>query len=201
MSNFFEAYKKRLYSVLSKIENEQLDKLATAMIETRDKRGTIYFFGNGGSAAGASHMAGDMLKGGSMGLENKFKTICLSDNNAAMMAIANDISYSDIFIEPLKNYLEKDDLAIGVSGSGRSENVIKAINYAKEKGIKTAGFSGFSGGKLKENVDYSIHIDIHDMEIVEDLHLVCFHMVKMRIISLLASGPVSMGTLYDERTK
>jgi len=201
MSDFFETYKKQLSFALSKIENEQLDKLATAMIEARNKRGTIYFFGNGGSAANASHMAGDMLKGGSMGLENKFKTICLSDNDASVMAIANDISYSDIFIEPLKNYLEKDDLVIGISGSGNSENIIKAINYAKERKIKTAGFSGFSGGRLKEIVDYPVHISINDMEITEDLHLVCFHMVKMRIISLLTTGHVSMGALYDERIR
>ena len=107
MNDFFTNYKNKLSSTLDKIAADQLDRLAYQMLETKNNRGTIYFFGNGGSAANASHMAGDMLKGASMNLENKFKTICLSDNHASMMAIANDLCYDAIFIEPLKKLPRK----------------------------------------------------------------------------------------------
>src|SRR5690606_32486959 len=94
------------------------------------------------------HAAGDFLKGASYGLDKRFRMICLNDNLAAMMAIANDIGYEDIFIEQLKNFIGPDDLVIGISGSGNSENVVRAIEYAKNKGVKTMAMTGFKGGKI-----------------------------------------------------
>ena len=93
--------------------------------------------GNGGSGASASHAAGDFLKGASYGLDKRFKMICLNDNLPSMMAIANDIGWESIFVEPLKNFLSPDDLVIGISGSGNSKNVVNALEYANAQGATT----------------------------------------------------------------
>ena len=171
------------------------------MLEVYKKDGTFYFFGNGGSGATASHICGDFIKGVSYGLDKRFKCICLNDNMSSMMAISNDISYDDIFIEPLRNFMKKGDLVIGISGSGNSNNVVKAIEFAKIKGVKTLAFCGFRGGKIKELADYCFHAEVMDMEVTEDVHLIAFHMIKMYIISQLSNPEKSMGTVYDQRVR
>jgi len=199
MEDNFEQYLETEISTLRKLNKAHLLAAAEAMIETYQAGGTIYFFGNGGSGATASHIAGDFLKGVSYGLEKRFKTICLNDNPASMMAIANDISYDDIFIEPLKNYMQKGDLVIGISGSGNSNNVVKAMEYAKIKGVKTLAFCGYKGGKIKELADLHVHAEVMDMEITEDIHMVAFHMIKQYIIKKLSPDNKSMGSVYDQR--
>jgi len=92
-----------------------------------------------------------------------------------MMAYANDTSYEDVFVEPLKNYFNAGDLVIGISGSGNSKNVINAISWANENGGITVGLSGYSGGKLKEQAQHSVHIPVDDMQITEDLHMAPDH--------------------------
>jgi D-sedoheptulose 7-phosphate isomerase len=92
-----------------------------------------------------------------------------------MMAYANDTSYDDVFVEPLKNYFRKGDLIIGISGSGNSRNVLRAINWGNENGGVTVGLTGYDGGKLKERAKYNVHIPVEDMQITEDLHMVLDH--------------------------
>ena len=99
-----------------------------------------------------------------------------------MMAIANDIGYDDIFVVPLKNKLKRGDVVIGISGSGNSENVLRAFQYANDMGAETVAFTGYSGGKLKQLAKYNIHIAVDNMQITEDIHLVLNHMM-MYILS------------------
>ena len=94
-----------------------------------------------------------------------------------MMAIANDISYDDIFIVPLRNKLKKGDIVIGISGSGNSENVVKAFEYANSLGASTIAFTGYSGGRLKKIAQHGIHVPVDNMQIVEDVHLLLNHMM------------------------
>jgi D-sedoheptulose 7-phosphate isomerase len=138
--------------------------------------------GNGGSGSTASHWACDLNKGCCLGLEKKFKTICLNDNLPTMMAYANDCSYDDIFVEPLKNFFQPDDLVIGISGSGNSQNVLNAIEYANEKGGRTIGLCGYEGGKLHDMVDLSLLAHVNDMQKVEDLHMIIVH-ISMQVIA------------------
>ncbi len=112
---------------LDKLNHSEIDALIEAFHTTYQHGGNIYTMGNGGSGASASHAAGDFLKGASYGLEKRFRMICLNDNLPAMMAIANDIGWDDIFVEPLKNFLQPHDLVIGISGSGNSKNVVMAL--------------------------------------------------------------------------
>lgn len=201
MKTEFQDYFKRVSDTLDKLDISSLDKLVDLIMECRDRGNTIYVFGNGGSAATASHVAGDFLKGISFELEKRFKVICLSDNIPGTSAISNDLSYEEVFIEPLKTFLSENDLVIGISGSGNSANVLKAIHYAKEKGAYTVGLCGYKGGKLKEICDHTVHVPIDDMEVTEDIHLVLFHAVKQNIIHKVKGTSYSMGYNYDKRVK
>ena len=142
----------------------------------------IFICGNGGSASTASHYECDFNKGVSYDQKIKYDFECLSDNVPMMMAIANDIGYEDIFVVPLKNKLKKNDIVIGISGSGNSENVVRAIEYANQIGAETIAICGYSGGKIKETAKYSIHVNVDNMQIVEDIHLVLDHMM-MTVLS------------------
>lgn len=176
-------YLKKVSQTLDELSREEMGKFVDLLFDTYQKSGTIFFFGNGGSAATATHICGDIVKGLCLGQEKRFKAMCLSDNLPAIMAIANDISYDDIFVEQLKNFIGKDDLVVGISGSGNSENVLRAIKYAKENSVTTVGLCGFKGGKLKEMADYCVHAKIDDMEITEDVHMAIGHCVKSVLTS------------------
>ncbi|WP_417602390.1 SIS domain-containing protein [Owenweeksia hongkongensis] len=184
---------------IDKLDQSAINAAAQAFLDAYHKGGNIYVFGNGGSGATASHVAGDFLKGASYGLDKRFKMICLNDNIASMMAIANDIGYEDIFIEPLKNFIGKDDLVIGISGSGNSENVVRAMTYAKDQGVKTLALSGFNGGKISKLADISVHADVMDMEVCEDIHMIIFNIIKKEMQATLMGDNPSMGKVYDDR--
>jgi D-sedoheptulose 7-phosphate isomerase len=181
---------------------EAIAQLEEAMLSAYLSGNTIFMFGNGGSGATASHIAGDFVKGASYGLERRFKCICLNDNNASLMAIANDISYDAIFVEPLKNFLQAGDLVIGFSGSGNSTNVVQALEYARAQGAKTVAMCGFKGGKIKDIAHIVVHAPVMDMEVTEDVHLIVFHALKQNLIAKLhAGGNTSMGSVYDARVQ
>jgi D-sedoheptulose 7-phosphate isomerase len=132
--------------------------------------------GNGGSGATASHFTGDFNKGLSFHKARRFRFICLNDNYATFAAYANDVGYEDVFVEPLKNFLAEGDLVIGISGSGNSPNVLKAVEYANDHGAVTLGLTGYDGGKLKTLARHGVHIPIADMQVTEDLHMVLDHL-------------------------
>ena len=162
----------------------QLNAAANAILDARNRGGTIYTFGNGGSAATASHMVCDFAKGATECLKGKkFRFECLCDNTPIVMAIANDICYEDVFLFQLQDKLQAEDLVIGISGSGNSENVLRAVRYAKEMGVPVIGMTGYSGGKLRELADYPMHVAIHDMQIAEDLHMMFEHML-LRVLDM-----------------
>ena len=168
--------------VLDSLSIEDIDAVMNVLEDARLTGKRIFICGNGGSASTASHFGCDFNKGISYEQEIKYDIECLSDNVPMMMAIANDISYDDIFVVPLRNKMKCGDIVIGISGSGNSENVLKAFRYANEKGAKTIAFTGYNGGELKRIAKYNIHVAINNMQIVEDVHLVLNHMM-MYILS------------------
>lgn len=194
-----QAYIDLVKTTLDALDPKALDALTDAFMDTYLKGGNIYTMGNGGSGASASHAAGDFLKGASYGLEKRFKMICLNDNLPSMMAIANDIGWDHIFVEPLKNFLGKDDLVIGISGSGNSKNVVNALEYANERGATTVAMSGFKGGKISELAAINVHAPVMDMEVTEDVHMVIFNIVKKQMMARLMGDNPSMGSTYDQR--
>lgn len=199
---YHKDYLDLVQATLARLDPARLEAIKNEFLACYERGGTFYIFGNGGSGATASHIAGDFVKGASAGLKKRFRFVCLNDNAPALMAIANDNSYEDIFLEQLKNFLRKEDLVIGISGSGNSMNVLKAVEYAKIHKVRTIGFCGYKGGRLKELADLCLHVEVQDMEVTEDVHLIAFHSIKQALIRELNKGQwVSMGAAYDERVK
>jgi D-sedoheptulose 7-phosphate isomerase len=198
-NNPFSAYFEKLKETLDKLDLEPIGKVVEILLKCRDDRGTMYIFGNGGSAANASHIAGDFLKGISYGMEKRFRTHCLNDNVAGTTAITNDLSYDEVFIEQLKTYLSPGDVVIGISGSGNSENVVKAIKWARDNGAKTVALVGYKGGRLAQIAEVVLHVPVNDMEITEDVHTIIFHTIKQEINRRIKGESYSMGSEYDRR--
>lgn len=169
------AYFEREKATLDAICKEDINALMNLLMDAREAGKNIFIMGNGGSAATASHYVCDFNKGISFGKEKRFKFICLNDNIPTMMAYANDLSYADVFVEPLKNFMQSGDIVIGISGSGNSENVVRAIQYANDNDGVTVGITGYSGGKIKQMCKYNVHVPVDNMQITEDLHMVLDH--------------------------
>lgn len=168
-------YLKRHNDAVDSISVEDINTLMNILVNARDNKKTIFIMGNGGSGATASHFTGDFNKGASFNKDKKFRFFCLNDNIPTMMAYANDLSYDEIFLGPLKNFMEPGDVVIGISGSGNSANVVKALEWANGNGGITVGLTGYSGGKVKDISKFNVHIPIDDMQITEDLHMMLDH--------------------------
>lgn len=175
--DLIRSYFEREIEVIKRLNIEDINAAVQAIWAAYKREATIYIFGNGGSAATASHYVCDFNKGISEKKEKKFNFVCLNDNCPQMMAIANDISYDEVFRFPLVNKLKPSDLVIGISGSGNSKNVIRAVEYAKEIGTPVIGITGYQGGKLKELADFHMDAMVDDMQISEDIHMMFDHMM------------------------
>jgi D-sedoheptulose 7-phosphate isomerase len=197
--NNYSAYFDRLKTTVDKLNIETIQKIVDLLLQCREDGNTMYIFGNGGSAANASHIAGDFLKGISYGMDKRFKVLCLNDNIAGTTAITNDLSYDEVFIEQLRTFMVKGDVVIGISGSGNSENVVKAISWARANGGKTIGMCGFKGGRLAQISEVVMYVPIEDMEITEDIHSMIFHCIKQEINRCVKGNNYSMGEEYDKR--
>ena len=177
ISDYISEYLEMEKKTIESLNREELLSVVNTFLDVYEKEGTIYVFGNGGSASTASHMANDYNKGLNEFLDKKFRFVCLNDNVATLMSIANDISYEEVFRMQLRGKLEEKELVVGISGSGNSMNVINAISYAKEMGVKTVGLCGYEGGKLKALSDVVLHVKLNNMQIVEDIHLIFNHLL------------------------
>jgi len=178
-------YLNQLKGLLDVFPHGRFEEIGKMLMYAYEKGKQVFIMGNGGSGATASHFVCDINKGTCLELQKKFKVICLNDNMPSILAYANDLSYNDIFVEQLKNFLQPGDVVIGISGSGNSENVIRAISYAKESGAKTIGLSGFNGGKLSHIVDIPFVVAINDMQKVEDVHMIVVHMLMQYLCATL----------------
>lgn len=196
--NAIQEYYEREIECIKRFNLDEINEAMNVILDTYTKGGTIYVCGNGGSASTASHMQNDFNKGISEYTDKKFRFYCLNDNVSTMMAVANDIGYEEIFRFPLVNNITSNDLLIGISGSGNSKNVLNAAEYAKEKGAKVIGITGYSGGKLKEMADYRMHVDENDMQIAEDLHMTFDHMMMKIFYNYLTKNEITGKNINDK---
>ena len=183
--DFFDHYIEEEQRLLGEISEAEFDKVIKLFKAAYVGGKQVFVFGNGGSGATASHFACDINKGVSYGHDKRFKVICLNDNIPTMLAYANDTSYDDIFIEQLKNFMQPEDLVFGISGSGNSANVVRAVEYARDNNAKTLGFTGFNGGRLGEVAALSINVASEDMQKIEDIHLILTHMIMQSFMKKL----------------
>lgn len=170
-------YKSLLIENINKIESKNVIEIMSLLEKTAKEKKTIYVFGNGGSSTTALHMQNDFNIGVSRNVDYGYRFVCLSDNIPTITAIANDYSYNDIFRKQLEKRLDTGDIIIAISCSGNSENIIKAVEYAKSLGNVVIGITGYDGGKLQKISNYNFHIDVNNMQIVEDLVLILNHMM------------------------
>ena len=192
IQSFADSYLGGLKTVLADFDLERYEKIVLMIMRAYHGGSHIFIMGNGGSGATASHFACDINKGCCMDLDRKFKVMCLNDNMPTLLALANDVSYDVVFEAQLKNFFVPGDLVIGISGSGNSENVLRAIRYAGREGGRTIGLSGFSGGRLSETADETFVAPVHDMQKVEDVHMILVHMIMQTVYGLLhekSAGP------------
>ena len=171
-------------ALIDAIQSAPLAEIGLSIEEiqkTIERGGSIFTCGNGGSALTASHYVTDWGKMSWVNRKVPLRAFCLSDNVGMLSAYANDISYEECFSHAVENYCQPGDLLIAVSGSGNSENVIKAVRIAKSLGVKTIGVIGFDGGKLREMCDIPVHFPVNDMQLAEDLHLSFGHIVMKKI--------------------
>jgi D-sedoheptulose 7-phosphate isomerase len=168
---YFELLSKTIRS----LPFEQVDRVADVLVRAYEQQRTVFVFGNGGSAALASHFACDLGKGTVNGSRKRFRVLALTDNVPLMTAWANDSKYEDIFCEQLTNFAAPGDIAFAISASGNSRNVLKALRVAKQAGNITAKLTGCSGGRMLALCDASIVVPCDNMQIIEDLHLCVAH--------------------------
>lgn len=181
---FTTEYLKQIRKILDLMEEDliaNIDRLASILLRARENKNTIFIMGNGGSASTASHFAADLSKGTIVEDSPRFKAVALTDNIPNMLAWANDVGYEEIFVEQLKNLMEPGDVVIGISVSGNSTNVIKAIEYANRNGGLTIGLSGYDGGRLLKSAQENIHVPSYYMQRVEDIHLLIEHLLTSLI--------------------
>jgi D-sedoheptulose 7-phosphate isomerase len=165
-------------------QSETIDKIIKIIISTKNKNKTIFTMGNGGSGSTASHFASDLQKTTILKNENRIKSISLVDNMPLILAWANDVSFESIFEEQLKNYIEKGDVVIAFSGSGKSKNVVNALKFAKKQGAKCIGFTGKSGGHFNNICDVIFKIQSNDMLTIESQHVTVSHCIISAIRNL-----------------
>lgn len=172
-------YFRQVFDACKAIDIKESEALVNILEEAFHRGKRVFIFGNGGSGATASHFCEDLGKGTLSGPDNpkRFKVMSLTDNMPYILAWANDEGYDTIFEQQLRNLAEEGDVAIGISGSGNSANVVKAIEYANRRGLVSVGMTGFDGGKLGTMVQCHVHVPCNDMGLVESVHLTIAHYV------------------------
>jgi D-sedoheptulose 7-phosphate isomerase len=180
-------YFDELQRVVAVLSHGVIDQIAAVLVRAFESERTVYTFGNGGSAALASHFACDLGKGTAYCNGGKrLRVLALTDNMPTLTAWANDASYEDVFSEQLRNFVRAQDVAFAMSGSGNSKNVLNALQVAREAGAMTVGISGFEGGQMKGLCDLCAVVPSNNMQIIEDLHLAMAHSIFRIVHSRLS---------------
>lgn len=181
LKTFLKNYLDLVYKKAIRVEIENLFQAVNLITKTIKKNKTIFMCGNGGSAAIANHYVCDYFKQLSKYTNLTAKIRSLNSDNYLISAIANDISYDQIFKKQFERYHENGDILILISSSGNSKNIIEITKFCKRKKIKTIGFTNFSGGYLKNNCDISIHSNVSNYGVGEDINHIFMHMIMQFI--------------------
>lgn len=186
MSSYVENYIEEATNLLGKINTDRVKKFVDVLFECWKNDGTVYLFGNGGSASTSQHWACDLFKCTWVEGKDRLKAISLNDNMPLMSALTNDNGWSEVYIEQLKTWFKPGDIAIGISvhgGTGAdkagvwSQNLLKALQYAKDNGGKALGLTGFDGGAMEQLCDVNVVVPVESTPHTEGFHLVLEHVI------------------------
>jgi len=184
-AGYARAYLDYLASCFKAIDSVAVECFIRLLLAARTSGNTVFFIGNGGSAATASHFANDISIGTRTGDNLPFRAVSLTDNVAVMTALANDEGYDRMFVDQLKVHMRDGDSLVAISASGNSPNLIEAVDYAKTRGATVVGLTGFDGGRLREKSDISLHVPTAKGEYgpVEDVHMIFDHLIGSYLIA------------------
>lgn len=177
IGSYFADYQMMLYKALETLDLQALQRAADALDKAISGGKTVYVCGNGGSTAIANHWVCDFMKGLRTHTDLMPKIVSLASNTELSFAIANDMEFAEVFVYPLKALAQEGDVLLTISSSGNSENVVRAIDWAKENGVTSISLDGFAGGRAHTNADVSLHIDARNYGLVEDAHHAIMHML------------------------
>ncbi len=177
-----ENYFQKLQETIKLCNQSDWERAINIIDDAWEKNNQVIVFGNGGSALAAQHAITDWNKNLYLMTGRPFRGVSLCDNLGIFSAYSNDISYEDVFAAQIKPVIHVDDVVIAISGSGNSENVVRALNHAKEIGSKIICLTGYDGGRIFNLADCNVHIPINDMQIAEDLHVVFIHVTLRELL-------------------
>ncbi|VVB83566.1 Phosphoheptose isomerase [uncultured archaeon] len=202
--DFVKEYINKLKEGLDKLNPSDIERVVDILLNAWKNNQQIFIIGNGGSAAIASHLACDLGKGTLKKIyditEKRFRVVSLTDNTPLLTALANDVTYNNVFSQQLNNLMVRGDILIAITGSGNSENIVRAVKVAQEKKAVVIGFLGANGGKVKNMVDYYILYEDSHYGRIEDSHSILSHLItcwlreKMRDLK-------STGEFFKEEVK
>jgi D-sedoheptulose 7-phosphate isomerase len=188
-------YANKLREVIDQLPLEDIQRISDVLLQAYSEERTIFVFGNGGSAALASHIACDLGKGTAPAARKepgakdarRLRMMSLTDNVPTISAWANDVSYENVFAGQMENFIRPQDVAFAISGSGNSPNILKALRLARAKQARTVGFSG-RGGKMIELLDCAAVVPSTHMQLVEDCHLIMMHIIFLDLRNRIAGA-------------
>ncbi len=180
--SFVAEYKQDLIKAIDQLDLQKVEQAADWFREAQANGRHIFTCGNGGSAASASHVVCDILKGASYGRDKRYKILALTDSLSTLTAYSNDVGFEHVFSEQLKNFAGPGDVLLTISGSGNSPSVLLATEYAKSVGCKTIAMTGRDGGKLGAMADLNIQVSVQHMGRIEDAHMIACHMIAYSLM-------------------
>ena len=182
------SYLSSLAEYASKLDAAAIDRYAELLYDAWCQRRRVFVFGNGGSALTASHHVCDYVKTAQVTVQRRLQAFSLVDNAGLTTAVGNDIDYESTFVYPLESYAEPGDLAVAISASGNSPNVVKACQWAKEHKLIVVALTGFSGGKIGAMADLHLNAPSHNYGIIEDLHMSIGHIAAQLLQQRVAAA-------------
>lgn len=187
MDSIVKSYLAELKNTLDLLDEAAINEAIHTLHQARLNGRQVFVMGNGGSAATAVHFVGDVAKNTRVDGLPRFRMICLNDNITAFSAYANDEGYENVFVQQLINLIQPGDVVIGISTSGNSENILRAIDYANgTRNNKTIGLTGFNAGQLKDMVNIHLHVPSDNIEQVEDIHMILAHLMTTALRQMAA---------------
>lgn len=178
-ADYFKVYT----DAISTIDTGPIDAFCDLIFDAWENDRNVFVFGNGGSTATASHYVADLVKTAMVEGQKRLRTYCLVDNFAMTMALGNDVSFEDTFVFPLESYARPGDIAVAISCSGNSPNIVKAVDWAKRNGVTVVAISGFKGGKMAEFADIHINVPHDNYGVIEDIHMSIGHIATQALFN------------------
>jgi phosphoheptose isomerase len=196
MTSYFPAYADALASAARTVDASALDRAADVLVGAYIGGQTVFSCGNGGSAAIANHSECDHVKGVRSKTGLATRLVSLSNNVELMTAIANDIAFEDVFAYQLQSHARSDDVLVAISSSGRSPNIVRAIEWARGNGLRTIALTGFDGGEARNIAEVSIHVDCSNYGVIEDVHQSVMHALAQFIQQSLMTDDAVRSTVF-----